>query len=46
MQLISHLLSNPEILILDKVFTGLDVLSRKELHIIINQLASENVKLS
>ncbi|OPB89219.1 ATP-binding cassette domain-containing protein [Elizabethkingia ursingii] len=45
MQLISHLLSNPEILILDKVFTGLDVLSRKELHIIINQLASENVKI-
>ncbi|KUY31762.1 ATP-binding cassette domain-containing protein [Elizabethkingia ursingii] len=45
MQLISNLLSNPEILILDKVFTGLDVLSRKELHIIINQLASENVKI-
>ncbi|WP_407480174.1 ATP-binding cassette domain-containing protein [Elizabethkingia miricola] len=45
MQLISHLLSNPEILILDKVFTGLDVLSRKELHTIINQLASENVKI-
>jgi len=44
-QLISHLLSNPEILILDKVFTGLDVLSRKELHTIINQLASENVKI-
>jgi molybdate transport system ATP-binding protein len=45
MQLISHLLSNPEILILDKVFTGLDVLSRKELHTIINQLADENVKI-
>lgn len=45
MQLISHLLSNPEILILDKVFTGLDVLSRKELHTIINQLAIENVKI-
>ncbi|AJW61644.1 putative ABC transporter ATP-binding protein YlmA [Elizabethkingia miricola] len=45
MQLISHLLSNPEILILDKVFTGLDALSRKELHTIINQLAIENVKI-
>lgn len=45
MQLISHLLSNPEILILDKVFTGLDILSRKELHTVINQLALENVKI-
>ena len=45
MQLISHLLSNPEILILDKVFTGLDILSRKELHTVINQLADENVRI-
>nr|WP_305051423.1 ATP-binding cassette domain-containing protein [Elizabethkingia bruuniana] len=45
MQLISYLLSSPEILILDKVFTGLDVLSRRELHTIINQLAVENVKI-
>ncbi|OBS12170.1 ABC transporter [Elizabethkingia miricola] len=45
MQLISHLLGNPEILILDKVFTGLDTQSRKELHAIINQLADENVRI-
>ncbi|WP_407478667.1 ATP-binding cassette domain-containing protein [Elizabethkingia anophelis] len=45
MQLISHLLSNPEILILDKVFTGLDIPSRKELHTVINQLADENVRI-
>lgn len=45
MQLISHLLSNPDILILDKVFTGLDVKSRKVLHRVLNQLAANGITL-
>ncbi|WP_211218069.1 ATP-binding cassette domain-containing protein [Niabella aurantiaca] len=40
MQLIHHLLTRPDILILDRVFTGLDVKGRKILHTVINQLAA------
>ena len=39
LQLVKHLLQRPQVLILDNVFTGLDVESRKELHSIINHLA-------
>jgi len=39
-QLIKYLVPQPQVLILDKVFTGLDAESRKELHSIINQQAS------
>ena len=39
LQLIKYLLQRPQVLILDKVFTGLDAESRKELHSIINQQA-------
>ena len=39
LQLIKHLLPQPQVLILDKVFTGLDAESRKELHSIINRQA-------
>jgi len=45
MQLISHLLKKPEILILDKVFTGLDKKSRKELSLIIDDLSLKGVKI-
>jgi len=45
MQLISHLLKKPDILILDKVFTGLDVKSRQDLYSIIDNLSSEGVKI-
>jgi len=45
MQLISHLLRKPEILILDKVFTGLDKKSRKELSLIIDDLSLKGVKI-
>lgn len=40
-QIIRHLLSKPDVLILDKVFTGLDVDSRKVLHIVLNELAKK-----
>jgi molybdate transport system ATP-binding protein len=39
LQLIKHLVPQPQVLILDKVFTGLDAESRKELHSIINRQA-------
>jgi len=45
MQLIGHLLAGPDILILDRVFTGLDAKSRKILHTVINQLATEGVTI-
>ncbi|SDD22313.1 ATP-binding cassette domain-containing protein [Niabella drilacis] len=45
MQVIGHLLTHPEILILDRVFTGLDVKSRKVLHTVINQLSTEGVTI-
>jgi len=45
MQLISHLLKKPDILILDKAFTGLDIKSRKELNSIIDKLALDGVKI-
>ncbi len=39
LQLVKHLVQQPQVLILDNVFTGLDADSRKELHSIINHLA-------
>src|SRR4030095_13308372 len=39
LQSVKHLLRQPQVLILDNVFTGLDVDSRKELHAIINHQA-------
>jgi len=45
LQLIKVLLQKPQVLILDKAFTGLDVKSRKELHQILNALAAEGTKV-
>ncbi|MBZ4188275.1 ATP-binding cassette domain-containing protein [Niabella beijingensis] len=45
MQLIRHLLTNPDILILDRVFTGLDAKSRKVLHTVLNQLAATGITI-
>jgi molybdate transport system ATP-binding protein len=45
LQLIKALLQHPQVLILDKVFTGLDVDSRKELHHIINQYAASGTTI-
>jgi len=45
LQLIKALLQHPQVLILDKVFTGLDVNSRKELHHIINQFAASGTTI-
>jgi molybdate transport system ATP-binding protein len=45
LQLIKYLLQQPQVLILDKVFTGLDAESRKELHSIINQQASSGTTI-
>ncbi|MGJ7033584.1 ATP-binding cassette domain-containing protein [Niabella hirudinis] len=45
MQLIDHLLGQPDILILDRIFTGLDVKSRTVLHKVINLLATEGVTI-
>ncbi|MBO9618380.1 MAG: ATP-binding cassette domain-containing protein [Niabella sp.] len=45
MQLIGHLLTQPDILILDNVFTGLDIKSRKALHTVLNQLAAEGITI-
>jgi len=45
MQLISYLLKKPDILILDKPFTGLDIKSRQDLNLIINNLSLEGVKI-
>lgn len=40
-QIISHLLTDPDVLILDKAFTGLDAESRKVLHCVLNELAEK-----
>lgn len=45
MQLISHLLHKPELLLIDKPFTGLDKESRNVLHRIINELAAEGLTI-
>lgn len=45
LQLIKALLQHPQVLILDKVFTGLDVDSRKELHHIINEFAASGTTI-
>ena len=45
MQVISYLLKNPDVLILDKVFTGLDSQSRIEFHTVLNELAAEGVNI-
>ncbi|HRN47321.1 MAG TPA: ATP-binding cassette domain-containing protein [Niabella sp.] len=39
-QIIGYLLSAPDILILDNAFTGLDINSRKTLHLVLNELAA------
>ncbi|MBO9593410.1 MAG: ATP-binding cassette domain-containing protein [Niabella sp.] len=44
-QLIGHLLTRPGILILDRVFTGLDARSRKVLHSVLNQLAAGGTRI-
>ncbi|MCD2423358.1 ATP-binding cassette domain-containing protein [Niabella pedocola] len=44
-QLIGHLLTRPGILILDRVFTGLDARSRKVLHAVLNQLAAGGTRI-
>jgi molybdate transport system ATP-binding protein len=45
LQLIKSLVQQPGVLILDNVFTGLDVQSRKELHHIIDQQAKKGITL-
>ena len=45
LQLIKSLVQQPQVLILDNVFVGLDVQSRKELHHIINQLAEKGTTI-
>lgn len=45
LQLIKVLLQQPQVLILDKAFTGLDSKSRKELHNILNALAAEGTTI-
>jgi molybdate transport system ATP-binding protein len=45
LQLIKVLLQQPQVLILDNVFVGLDVESRNELHHIINQYASSGTTI-
>lgn len=45
LQLIRSLVQQPQVLILDNVFVGLDVQSRKELHHIINQLAEKGTTI-
>jgi len=44
-QIIKHLLKKPDVLVLDKVFTGLDVQSRKSLHHVLNKLAQDGVTI-
>ncbi|WP_300598537.1 ATP-binding cassette domain-containing protein [Niabella sp.] len=44
-QLIGHLLTRPGVLILDRVFTGLDARSRKVLHAVLNQLAAGGTRI-
>ncbi|MCF3111612.1 ATP-binding cassette domain-containing protein [Niabella sp. CC-SYL272] len=44
-QLVGHLLTHPDVLILDRVFTGLDAGSRKILHAVLNQLASSGTRI-
>lgn len=44
-QLIGHLLTRPDVLILDRVFTGLDARSRKVLHAVLNQLAAGGTRM-
>src|SRR5688500_16606482 len=45
LQLIKSLVQQPQVLILDNVFVGLDVQSRKELHHIVNQLAEKGTTI-
>ncbi|MFT3903389.1 MAG: ATP-binding cassette domain-containing protein [Niabella sp.] len=45
MQIISYLLTNPDVLILDKVFTGLDSGTRKLLHVVLNELAQNSTTI-
>jgi len=45
LQLIKSLVQQPQVLILDNVFVGLDVQSRKELHHIIDQLAEKGTTI-
>ena len=45
LQLIKALLQQPQVLILDKAFTGLDIDSRKELHAIVNEIASKGTTI-
>ncbi len=44
-QIIGYLLQNPDVLILDNVFTGLDAASRKTLHRVLNELANSGTTL-
>lgn len=45
MQLIRYLLTNPQVLVLDRVFTGLDESSRKVLHVVLNELATKGTTI-
>ena len=45
LQLIKSLVLHPQLLVLDNVFIGLDVQSRKELHHIIDQLAEKGTTI-
>ena len=44
-QLIKAILLQPQILVLDSPFTGLDISSRKYLHTVLNELAENGVKI-